>query len=297
MNPNYIDLQVNGRAGIDFLSAQDPEEIRTVSKAMYEVGVIGYLPTLITANLERVKFVAALIEDVRNSPRSGESEILGIHLEGPFISRFKRGVHPEQYIRDADISELDELFNIAKISIVTLAPEIPGALDAIKFIRSKNIVASLGHSNANLLQAHAGFEAGATSVTHLWNAMRKPKDEPGLASAALERDDVWIQMIVDDLHLSRELVASSISMAPKRFILTNDSVASAGLQDGIFSFGEMEITITEGAARRVDGTLAGGSGNLDQSLQILREIGIASGDALASVTSRPLTLLSGVGSN
>jgi N-acetylglucosamine-6-phosphate deacetylase len=174
MAPTYIDLQVNGHGGIDLLSAKNTEEVRKVSRSLYSSGVIGYLPTIITSALSDAVRAIKLIEDVRKNPLPGEAKILGIHLEGPFISIEKRGVHPAEHIAKPDLNHLKSLLAAGLIKIVTIAPELPGAIELIQYLVANNIVVSLGHTNANREEATAGFNAGAKTVTHLFNAMPKP---------------------------------------------------------------------------------------------------------------------------
>ncbi len=175
---------------------------------------------------------------------------------------------------------------------VTIAPELTNSLTAIKFLSDSGVVVSLGHSDANAAQATAGFDAGATTVTHLWNAMKKQSEsEIGLAQIALDREDVMIQLIVDEVHLDRKLVIESIKKCPRRFILTVDAVSAAGLGDGEFSFGQINITVKNNRATRSDGTLAGGVGSLKNSLSLLLDYGIDLTDAIQSVTSRPADLM------
>jgi len=290
MTARYLDLQVNGHGGIDLLSASSADDIRQVSKSLFRNNVIGYLPTIITCSFENAVKSLRFIEEVRINPLPGEAKILGVHLEGPFISLEKRGVHLPQFIIAPSQKYLTELMKIALIKMVTLAPELPGALDLIEFITSRGMVASLGHSDANREQAEAGFDAGAKTVTHLFNAMRKPP-LGGLAEVALERPDVTLQIIVDDVHVVRSLVQETLFNASNRFILTNDAIAAAGLGTGEFPFGEMTISVKDGQARRLDGTLAGGIGNLDRSLEIVAELGLTEADAIASVTTRPAELI------
>ena len=291
--PQFVEVQVNGHGGIDFLSANSTEEIRTASRSLFRHGVVAYLPTLITSRPEEFLRAAALIEEVRANPLAEEAKILGIHVEGPYISLEKRGVHPADKVRKPDIEEFKKYISAAKISMVTIAPELDGALDFVKFAVDNGIVVSLGHSMATDTQAHAAFDAGATTVTHIWNAMRKLHDEiHGVGHAGLERDDIVIQIIVDDLHVDRATVKETLNMAKGRFILTNDAVAPAGLGDGQFNFGDMQIKVADGQARRLDGTLAGGIGTLAQSLAIVKELGVSESDAIASVTTRPLELMS-----
>ena len=149
MSAKYIDLQVNGHGGIDLLTAKDIEDVRKVSKSLYANGVIGYLPTIITSALTDAVRAIKLIEEVRKNPLPGEARILGIHLEGPFISIEKRGVHPVEHIAKPDLNHLKALLNSGLIKIVTIAPELPGAIELIQYLVANNIVVSLGHTNAN----------------------------------------------------------------------------------------------------------------------------------------------------
>ena len=168
MKPKYIDLQVNGHGGVDLLSAKSADEIRVVSRSLYKNDVAGYLPTIITSSLESAVKAIKLIEQVRKDPKSGEALILGIHLEGPFISTEKAGVHPKEFITPPNLDHLKALLEAGLIKQVTLAPEVSGAIDLIKFLVDQNILVSLGHSNATKVQAIAGFEAGAKTVTHTY---------------------------------------------------------------------------------------------------------------------------------
>jgi N-acetylglucosamine-6-phosphate deacetylase len=286
--PQYVDLQINGHGGVDFLSATSSEEIRIASRSLYAAGVMSYLPTLITSDPHQLTRSAASINAVREEPREEESRILGFHLEGPFISHAKCGVHPQKFIREPNIALMREYLAIGNVRMLTLAPELPGALDLIRFLVDQGITVSLGHSNATIDEAHRGFDAGATTVTHLFNGMSK---FPGLAQAALERDGLIFQIIVDDVHVTRENVALAITGREDRFILTNDTVAPAGSQDGLYKFGDMTIEVKDRQARRVDGTLAGGIGTLADSIAILKEIGINEQLARAAATTRPLDLI------
>jgi N-acetylglucosamine-6-phosphate deacetylase len=290
MKQLYIDLQVNGHGGVDLLSAKSAEEVRKVSRSLYENGVVGYLPTIITSALSDAVRAIKLIEEVRTNPLPGEAKILGTHLEGPFISIEKRGVHPLEHVAAPDLNHLKALLKAGLIKIVTIAPELPGAIELIQYLVANGIVVSLGHTNANREEAIAGFNAGAKTVTHLFNAMPKPPLD-GTAQVAIEREDVVIQIIIDEVHVPNELVKSTLAKVSDRFIVTNDPIAAAGLGSGTYSLGNMQISVEGGQARRVDGTLAGGIGTLSQSLEIMKSIGVNPVDALASITTRPCELI------
>ena len=288
--PAFVDLQVNGHGGIDLLSAKTTEDIRKVGRSLWKEGVGAYLPTLITGPIEQTLDVMKLIDQVRRSPADDEAEVIGIHLEGPFLSSEKPGVHPLQYLMEPTQEILGRYLAAGTVTMVTLAPEIPGAIEAIKFLSAMGVVVSLGHSNASVEQANAGFDAGAQTVTHIWNAMEKDRSS-GVAAAALAREEIAIQMIVDGVHLSDELVLYTIEKAMSRFIVTNDAVAPAGLGEGTFPFGSFELTVHDGRAVRSDGVLGGGVGSLAGSLRRLIDLGINFDVALASMTSRPAELV------
>jgi N-acetylglucosamine-6-phosphate deacetylase len=288
--PAFIDLQVNGHGGVDLLSAKSAEDIRKVSRSLWAQGVGGYQPTLITGPRDRTLEVMHLIEEVRRSPREDEAEVIGIHLEGPFLSPEKAGAHPIQFLLQPTQKLLGEYIAAGTVTMVTLAPEIPGALDAIKYLTQMGVIVSLGHSIATSAQAHAGFDAGARTVTHIWNAMSKDQTPGmGLAGAALEREEIAVQMIVDGVHLSNELVRYTVEKAPD--ILTNDAVSPAGLGEGTFAFGTFDVTVHEGRALRSDGVLAGGVGSLIDSFHRLIALEVPFDSALASMTSRPALLM------
>lgn len=290
MKPQYIDLQVNGHGGIDLLSAKSVAEVREVSRSLFKFNVAGYLPTIITSSITSALAAIELIEEVRKNPKSHEALILGIHLEGPFISKEKAGVHPLALIAAPDKDHLNKLIGAGLIKQVTIAPEIPGSLELIKYLVSRDIVVSLGHSNATKEQAEAGFSAGAKSVTHLFNGMPKPPAQ-GLSAAALERSDVMVQVIVDGVHVSDELLVQTLPKIMNRFIITNDAVAAAGLGTGEFNFGEVNVVVKDGQARSSDGKLAGGVASMDESLARLESLGIPRQKAIDSATIRPCELI------
>jgi N-acetylglucosamine-6-phosphate deacetylase len=265
-------------------------EVREVSRSLFKFNVAGYLPTIITSSITSAMAAIELIEEVRKNPKSHEALILGIHLEGPFISKEKAGVHPLALIAAPDKDHLNKLIGAGLIKQVTIAPEIPGSLELIKYLVSRDIVVSLGHSNATKEQAEAGFSAGAKTVTHLFNGMPKPPAQ-GLSAAALERSDVMVQVIVDGVHVSDELLVQTLPKIMNRFIITNDAVAAAGLGTGEFNFGEVTVVVKDGQARSTDGKLAGGVASMDESLARLESLGIPRQKALDSATIRPCELI------
>jgi N-acetylglucosamine-6-phosphate deacetylase len=285
---HYVDLHVNGHAGIDFLSARTPDDIRKATRSLKSIGVKGFLASLITSELSSLRRAASLINEVAQSQGDDEAKILGLHLEGPCLAKEKRGVHPENPLRDPSLEVIEELVAINGVKMITLAPELPRGIEATKQIAEAGIVISLGHTTVDRKLAERAFDAGAKTVTHLYNGMEKDGE---LVKLVLERKDIYIQMIIDDVHVSRELVKQTCDVALDRLIITTDALAAAGLGPGKYPFGDMEIEIKEGKALRLDGRLAGGIGTPEKALQILLEMGYPLEKTLPAATSRPLELI------
>lgn len=285
---DYVDLHVNGHAGIDFLSARTPDDIRKATRSLKSIGVKGFLASLITSELSSLRRAASLINEVAQSQDDDEAKVLGLHLEGPCLAKEKRGVHSENFLRDPSLEVIEELVAINGVKMITLAPELPRGIEATKQIAEAGIVISLGHTTVDRKLAEKSFDAGAKTVTHLYNGMEKDGE---LVKLVLERKDIYIQMIIDDVHVSRELVKQTCDVALDRLIITTDALAAAGLGPGKYPFGDMEIEIKEGKALRLDGRLAGGIGTPEKALQILLEMGYPLEKTLPAATSRPLELI------
>ncbi|MBA2297436.1 MAG: amidohydrolase family protein, partial [Actinobacteria bacterium] len=197
--PGFVDLQVNGFAGVDFLGA-DLDGYRRAGEAMLATGVTAFQPTLITAPEEDVVAALAAVPGDGVGPR-----VLGVHLEGPFLSPKRLGAHPAGSRRDPDLALLERLLGAGPVSQLTLAPELPGALGLIEVLHAWGIVVSFGHSDATAAEARAGFGRGVSTVTHLFNAMRPfGHRDPGLAGAALADERVDVQLILDGSHVADE---------------------------------------------------------------------------------------------
>jgi N-acetylglucosamine-6-phosphate deacetylase len=280
--PGFVDLQVNGFGGVDFLRA-DAEGYRRAGEALLETGVTSYLPTLISAPEEEL--VAALAEVPREStgPR-----VLGAHVEGPFLSPRRRGVHPAAALRDPDPALLERLLAAGRVRLMTLAPELPGADELIDILAARGIAISIGHTDATAAQAHAAFDRGARSVTHLFNAMRPfTHRDPGVVGAALARPDVTVQMILDGFHLASETVALVWRAAAGRVALVTDAVAGAAQGDGSYSLGGDEVEVAGGAARGPNGELAGSVLTMIEALRNLQRLGAPLSEAVNAATAVP----------
>jgi N-acetylglucosamine-6-phosphate deacetylase len=285
--PGFIDVQVNGFAGIDFLAAST-EDCAHAGEAMAATGVTGYLPTLITAPpdayRERLATLAALPE--------GGPRMLGAHLEGPFLSPDWPGAHPPHHLREPDLALVDELRAIGPITTMTVAPELPGGLDLVAALVERGIVVHIGHTDADAATAHAAFDRGARALTHIHNAHRrfKPRD-PGPSAVALVRPDVTVTTIIDGVHLAPETAFSAWLAARDRLCLITDAIAAAGAGEGVFHIGELVVHVADGACRLENGTLAGSVLTMDRAVRELVALGAPLPDAIAAATLTPARLL------
>jgi N-acetylglucosamine-6-phosphate deacetylase len=284
--PGFVDVQVNGFGGVDFAAA-DATGYRTAGDALLDSGVTAYQPTLITAPEQDL--IAALRE-VPAEPIG--PRILGVHLEGPFISPNRLGAHPAASRRDPDRSLLERLLAAGPVSYVTLAPELAGALELVDLLHERGIVVSCGHSDATAEQATAAFDRGVGTVTHLFNAMRPlGHRDPGIAGAALVRDDVVVQVILDGHHLAEETAKVVWRAAAGRVALVTDAIAAAGVGDGSYRLGEVEVEVRDGVARRADGVLAGSVVTMIEAVQNLHALGASLVEAVAAATSIPARIV------
>jgi N-acetylglucosamine-6-phosphate deacetylase len=280
--PGFVDLQVNGFAGVDLLGADHDGYVRA-GEAMLRAGTTAFQPTFVTAPEEVVT------EALRAMPRDGVGpRVLGAHLEGPFISPRRLGVHAPEWRRDPDLVLLRRLLDAGPVAQVTLAPELPGALELVAELTARGIVVSAGHSDATAEAAHAAFDRGISTVTHLYNAMRPavPRD-PGIATAALARADVAIQAIVDLHHLAPDTVRVAWRAAAGRFALVTDAVAPAGLGDGEFTLGARRVRAEGGVVRGPEGQLAGSALTMIEAVRNLHGLGVALEDALSAAAAVP----------
>lgn len=284
--PGFVDLQVNGFGGVDFLGA-DADGYRRAGEALLQTGVTGYLPTLISA--PEAELVAALAAVRLDGPGP---RILGAHVEGPFLAPRRLGVHPPAARRDPDPALLERLLAAGPVRVVTLAPELPGADELIDLLTARGIVVSLGHSDATAAQAHAAFDRGARTVTHLFSAMRPfGHRDPGLAGAALARSDVTIQIILDGVHLAAETAALVWRAAAGRVALVTDAVAGAGAGDGAYRLGAGEVQVESGAARGPGGELAGSVLTMIEAVRNLHALGVPLSEAVGAASAVPAAVL------
>ena len=277
--PGFIDVQVNGYAGIDFL-ATDAEGLLEAGAAMARAGVTAYQPTLISSPEAAYGPALAAVADARAARPRG-ARVLGAHLEGPFLSPKRYGAHDPRYVVPPDLALAARLLDLGPVTHMTVAVEEPGGEDLVRFLVGRGVVVALGHSDADAGLARRGFDLGARAVTHLFNAQRPwSSRDPGLPGIALTRDDVFVTLIVDGIHLAPEATQLAWRAASGRFVLVTDAIAAAGMPDGEYLLGDRRTVVRDGAVRLEDGTLAGSVLTMDRAVRNLVSYGVAVPDAL-----------------
>ena len=284
--PGFVDLQVNGFGGVDFLAAATEDYVRA-GEALLATGVTAYQPTFITAA------ESTIVDALRALPVNGaRPRILGAHLEGPFLSPERLGTHPQAQRRDPDLDLLERLLEPGGVTEMTLAPELPGAGAVIRRLLERGVVVSAGHTNATAEEARAAFDLGVSTTTHLFNAMRPFRSrDPGIIGVALTRPDVFVQMIVDGHHLADETVRLVWAAAGGRLALVTDATAGASNGGGIYQLGEVEIEVADGPPTREDGVFAGTVLTMIDAIRNVHALGIPFEDAIGAATAVPARIL------
>ena len=288
--PGFVDAHINGIAGVDFLSA-DADGHARAAEALAAAGVVAYQPTLVSSPPEAYGGALAAAAAAMAAPDGG-ARVLGVHLEGPFLSREWPGAHDPSNLREPDAELAERLCEAGPVTMVTLAPELEGALELVELLVSRGMTVSVGHTDADAATAHAAFDRGATAITHVHNAHRRwrPRD-PGPAGVALVRPDVWVQAIVDGVHLAPESALGAFLAARSRFCLVTDAVEAAGMPPGSYRLGDREVHVEAGAVRLADGTLAGSVLTMDAAVRNFVASGAELADAVHAASTAPARLL------
>ena len=289
--PGFIDLQLNGAFGHDFTAK--PETIWPVSAELPRFGVTSYLPTIITSPLETVAEAQNVLLRQRPAEFSG-AEPLGLHLEGPFLNPQKKGAHNPAYLRRPDQEQISNWSPSQGVSLVTLAPELPGVLELVSQLDERGVLVSAGHSLATFDEALAGMRAGIRYGTHLFNAMPPlTHREPGLVGALLNDSHSVIGLIPDGIHVHPAMVKLAWAAKGSAGInLVSDAMAALGMPPGRYQLNDFEVHVSATDARLADGTLAGSILPLDEAVRNLIEYtGCPLSEALATVTTTPAALL------
>jgi N-acetylglucosamine-6-phosphate deacetylase len=292
--PGFVDVHVHGWGGH---SAMGPvEDLAGMARALLRHGVTSFLPSAWTSPMAELQAFAERVRGWMPSAPSDGAEPLGFNLEGPFISPARKGAHnPTLLATPADVpwSQIEPL--VEGLRLTTIAPEIPGGLELIGRLRQLGVRIAIGHSAADLAGALAGYDAGGTTTTHLFNAMTGVEHRsPGVAVAALTRDDVYVELIADGQHVHPALWTIVARTKPvDRLLLVSDALSMAGMGDGRVTIGGLEIEVKGDRCTLADGsgTLAGSVIALDTAVRNVVRNGSSLPDAVAAASRNPLAML------
>lgn len=293
MIPGLIDLHVHGANNHDVMDGT-PTAMQGLSEALAREGVTGFLATTMTASSDTLSRVLSVVD--ASAPTLTGAAVLGVHLEGPFISPDKVGAQNAADVQLPNQALFDEWQARSgnRIRVVTLAPEQANALHLIKALHKNNVIVSLGHTNATYEETMQAIHAGASVATHLFNAMRGlHQREPGAAGALLLSDSVTAEMIVDGIHLHPAMVELALRVkSPKRLVLISDAMRAKCMKDGVYTLGGQSVTVNQGRATLADGTLAGSTLKLIDAIHHLSETPYCSlAEAIQMATLVPASLL------
>ncbi|MEB3354441.1 MAG: N-acetylglucosamine-6-phosphate deacetylase [Cyanobacteriota bacterium] len=296
LSPGGVDLQINGGLGLAFpeLTPADLPRLLELLELLWRDGVEAICPTLVTCGVAPLRQALAVLEQARQQHRPGRCQLLGAHLEGPFLNPARRGAHPEQHLVPPNLEALGE--RIAgfedQIDLVTLAPELDGADAVIAALRQRGIVVSLGHSAASESDAITAFDAGVTMLTHSLNAMPDMhRRAPGPVAAAALRGDIALGLIADGVHVAPTMAVLLQRLAPRQVVLVSDALAPYGLGEGRHRWDERVLLVEDGSCRLEDGTLAGVTLPLLEGVLRLERWGVPAGQAIAAATLLPRQVL------
>jgi len=283
--PGFIDIHGHGGGGATY---DDGVDAIATARALHRAhGTTRALVSLVTASIDDLAQRAAIVAELAEA----DPTILGSHLEGPFLDPGHKGTHRASLLRAPDAASVDRLLEAGRgmIRQATIAPELDGALDAIRRFVDAGVAVAIGHTDADAEAAKRAFDAGATIVTHAFNAMRGIHHrDPGPVVAALRDDRVTLELIPDGVHVDLSLVAVAFDAAPGRVALVTDAMAAAGASDGRYELGGLDVEVADGVARLADGgAIAGSTLTQDRALRNAVEAGVDRGAALTALSATP----------
>mgnify|MGYP003325867666 FL=1 len=281
------DIHCHGGGGYYF-SDPNPDNIQKVISIHKKSGTQFLVASLITDELFELKK-----QIKRLQPFVDSGEIVGIHLEGPYLSKLKCGAHNQSLLRTPKLDEIKELLDCGSIFMVTIAPELENSLKVIKYLANNGVVAAIGHSAGNYQDARSAIDHGATVVTHFNNAMSKIDDSgKTFATAILEDSKIYLELIVDGIHVSHENVLKVFSIAAERIILISDAMSASGGDDGEYQIGNLDVYVQNGIARLTsNNSLAGSTLQLRKAAEIAISMGISKVNVENATSANPLRLI------
>jgi N-acetylglucosamine-6-phosphate deacetylase len=291
LSPGFVDLHGHGGGGAAY--DDGAAAIRTARAAHLRHGTTSAVLSLVSAPIDDLKTRVATIAGL-----VGIDGVLGSHLEGPFLDAAHKGAHDPGALHAPDTAELERLLDAGAGTIrqVTLAPELPGALAAVSRLAEAGTAVAVGHTGADAAVTRAAFDAGATILTHAFNAMPGLHHRaPGPVGAAIADDRVTLEIIADGVHLDPVVVAVAFAAAPGRIALVTDAMAAAAASDGRYALGDLDVEVRAGVARLADGTIAGSTLTHDAALRVAVAAGVPLAEALRALTAVPARAIGATG--
>lgn len=292
--PAFFDVHIHGAAGHDIMEGT-PEALACIGRFLASRGTAAFLATTVSAPIDvTLKSLEGVARIIAQDAVEGEARPIGIHLEGPFLSHGKRGAHPANRLLAPDIGIFDRLFDAAEgnVRLMTLAPELPGAVELAAHATSRGVRISVGHSDADACATRRAIDAGATSATHTYNAMRVlDHKNPGILETVLTTDELYAELICDGIHNMPELVRLWWrAKGPQKAILITDAMSATGMPDGTYQLGDFPVQVTNGKAMIGD-ALAGSVLTLDKALaNFVKFTGASVEDGLRLMTANPAAM-------
>ncbi len=289
--PGFIDEHIHGAGGADAMDGTE-QAIQTISEYVAKEGTTGFLATTMTQSPENIGKALKNVKTVREKGEYKGAEVLGVHLEGPFISPKHVGAQPLEYVAKPAPETFDKYNEISggNIKVVTLAPEVEGGLDLVKHLAKIGVVASIGHTGAKFSDVEAAVAAGATNVTHTYNAQTPLHHrEAGVVGAAMLIDELNCEMICDTIHVSVPAIKIFVKNKPHdKFTLITDAMRAKGMPDGLSELGGQQVFVKNGEARLADGTLAGSVLKMNVAVKnLVEKVGVSFTDAVDFASANP----------
>ena len=298
LTPGLVDIHIHGAAGHDVMEG-DGESLAAIERLLSQHGVTSYCPTTVTAPLDEtlaaLEKLARAVDSAKTAAHADRAQPLGIHLEGPFLSHARPGVHPPVSLQPASERVFTPMWEAAagQVAILTIAPELPGALELIAEAARRGVCVSIGHTNADNDEARAGIKAGARHVTHAFNAMRRMEHrDPGVLGVVLTDDSITADIIVDGLHVEPEVVDLFLrTKGLERAVLISDALSATGMPDGRYRLGMFEVEVRDGRCES-HGKLAGSVLTLDEAIRnVMRFARLTFQDSVRLATLNPARVL------
>lgn len=290
--PGMVDVHIHGAKGFDMMDGTT-KSIQEVSKQCARTGCTSFLATSVTSSLPALEKMIDAVIEVRGNEQG--AAIAGIHLEGPYLNEKRKGMQNPAYFREPSIKEMESLIDQADslIKMVTIAPELKGGINLVKYLSDKEVIVAIAHSDATYEEAKQAFQEGASHVTHCFNAMSPIHHrKPGIVTAAFEEEQVSLQAIVDNVHLHPAIVRLMHRIkGPEKLVLITDALQAMGLGDGEYHFGGHQVTVKNGIATLDDGTLASSTVMMNEALKNTIDNGISLIDAVRMASTTPARLL------